>query len=136
MTLSEEYENHIRDRAGGRCEYCQMHQALQGATFHIEHVIPRSRGGLTQTDNLAWACPSCNLAKAGRVEGTDAETGLSAPLFNPRLDNWLDHFQWHGYEITARTAAGRVTLLLLDLNRPRRILIRQAEELFGFFPPV
>ena len=112
-----------------------MHQSLQGATFHIEHVNPRSKGGLTQFDNLAWACPSCNLAKAGRVEGLDTETGVPAPLFNPRLDNWRDHFQWDRYEITARTAVGRVTLLLLDLNRPRRVLIRRSEELFGLFPP-
>ena len=112
-----------------------MHQSLQGATFHIEHVIPRSRGGLSRFDNLAWACPSCNLAKADRVEGLDNETGVLVPLFNPRLDNWRDHFQWDRYEITARTAVGRVTLLLLDLNRPRRVLIRRAEELFGLFPP-
>ena len=111
-----------------------MNQSLQGATFHIEHVIPRSRGGLTQLENLAWACPSCNLAKADRVESLDGETGASVALFNPRLDNWPDHFQWEGYEIAARTAVGRVTLLLLDLNRPRRVLIRRAEELFGLFP--
>jgi hypothetical protein len=112
-----------------------MHQSLQGATFHFEHVVPLSRGGVTQSDNLAWACPSCNLAKAGRVEGVDTETGMTAPLFNPRLDNWRDHFHWNSYELTAHTAVGRVTLLMLDLNRPRRTLIRKAEELFGLFPP-
>jgi 5-methylcytosine-specific restriction endonuclease McrA len=95
-----------------------MHQSLQGATFHFEHVVPLSRGGVTQSDNLAWACPSCNLAKAGRVEGVDTETGMTAPLFNPRLDNWRDHFHWNSYELTAHTAVGRVTLLMLDLNRP------------------
>jgi len=30
---------------------------------------------------------------------------------------------------------GRATLLALNLNHPRRVLIRQAEELFGLFPP-
>lgn len=44
-----------------------MHQLLQGATFHIEHVIPRVLGGSDNTDNLALACPSCNLHKADRV---------------------------------------------------------------------
>ena len=28
----------VRARAGDRCEYCRMHQSLQGATFHVEHV--------------------------------------------------------------------------------------------------
>jgi 5-methylcytosine-specific restriction endonuclease McrA len=50
-------------RAGERCEYCRMHQALQGATFHVEHIVPSSRGGPTELRNLAWACPGCNLRK-------------------------------------------------------------------------
>ena len=47
-----------------------MHQSLQGATFHIEHVIPRIRGGTSELDNLALACPSCNLPKADRVSSS------------------------------------------------------------------
>lgn len=60
----------VRERAEWRCEYCRMHQSLQG-----------------------------------------------------------------GYELAAITPVGRVTIATLDLNRPRRILIRKAEELFGLFPP-
>ena len=45
-------------RAEERCEYCRMHQALQGATFHIEHTVPSSRGGAGDLANLAWACPA------------------------------------------------------------------------------
>ena len=30
---------------------------------------------------------------------------------------------------------GRATVFALDLNHPRRLLIRQAEALFGLFPP-
>jgi 5-methylcytosine-specific restriction endonuclease McrA len=60
-----------------------MHQALQGATFHIEHVVPCSRGGADEPDNLAWACPGCNLHKSDRVEVVDPETGAIVPLFNP-----------------------------------------------------
>jgi len=32
------------------------------------------------------------------------------------------------------TPTGRATVALLYLNHPRRLLIRQAEELFGLFP--
>ena len=45
-----------------------MHQSLQGATFHVEHIVPRCLGGLSKLENLAWACPSCNLHKSNRVE--------------------------------------------------------------------
>jgi len=87
MTSRRDLARHVEHRAAGRCEYCRMHQSLQGATFHVEHVIPQSRGGQTQPDNLAWACPSCNLHKANRVETLDPETGNQVPLFNPRIDH-------------------------------------------------
>lgn len=76
----------VETRARERCEYCRMHQSLQGATFHVEHIIPRSRGGSTQFDNLAWACPSCNLHKSNRTEIMDPNTGILVPLFHPRTD--------------------------------------------------
>jgi hypothetical protein len=127
--------NQVELRAGRRCEYCRMHQALQGATFHVEHIMPSSRGGLSDLDNLAWACPSCNLHKSDRVEALDPDTGATAPLFNPRIDRWTDHFRWSGYFIEGLTAIGRATVFALDLNNSRRILIRSAEELFELFPP-
>jgi len=123
----------VEDRAGGRCEYCGMHQALQGATFHVEHVFPRSRGGSSHSDNLAWACPGCNLHKADRVEATDPDTGAVVPLFNPRQQGWHEHFRWEGYEIRGRTPVGRATIAYLDLNHPRRVRIRRAEDVFGLF---
>ena len=58
MSLSRELALAVRERAGGRCQYCLMHQALQGATFHIEHIVPESRGGADDLANLTLACPS------------------------------------------------------------------------------
>ena len=74
----------VRRRAGYRCEYCRMHQSLQGATFHLEHVRPRSRGGGTVAENLAFACPQCNLHKSDRVKAPEPADGRFVPLFNPR----------------------------------------------------
>ena len=48
-----------------------MGQAMQGATFHIEHVVPRSKGGASDEGNLALACPSCNLHKGDRMHAVD-----------------------------------------------------------------
>ena len=135
MTSRRDMARDVETRAAGRCEYCRMHQSLQGATFHVEHVIPQSRGGHTQLENLAWACPSCNLHKAHRVEIVDPDTGHQVPLFHPRLDNWHEHFRWDGYRLVGQTSIGRATVAALDLNQSRRIQIRQAEELFALFPP-
>ena len=92
MTSRRNIERHIESKALGRGEYCRMHQSLQGATFHREHAIPLSRGGPTQPDNLAWACPSCNLHKANRFDVIAPDTGNRVPLFNPRSGDWDEHF--------------------------------------------
>ncbi|MFN9348680.1 MAG: HNH endonuclease [Planctomycetota bacterium] len=122
-------------RAGRRCEYCQMHQSLQGATFHLEHIIPRILGGSSELGNLALACPSCNLHKADRTSGANPSNGEVIPFFNPRQDNWNTHFDWDDVTLIAKTEIGRVTIKALDLNHERRIRIRRAEQLFGLFPP-
>ena len=64
-----------------------------------------------------------------------ANTDQQVPLFNPRTDSWSDHFEWDDYSIIGTTEAGKVTVAALDLNHARRIKIRQAEQLFGLFPP-
>lgn len=65
----------VRERAGDVCEYCRLPQNSQEATFHIDHVIPLSRGGETTLDNLALACVSCSLRKGARYRGRDLQTG-------------------------------------------------------------
>ena len=125
----------VEERAGGRCEYCRMHQALQGATFHVEHVRPRAEGGSDDLDNLAWACPGCNLKKSDRQTILDPDTGALIPLFHPRVHIWSEHFSWSSYILVGLTTVGRTLIAAFDLNSERRQLIRRAEEQFGLFPP-
>lgn len=125
----------VTARAGARCEYGRMHQALQGATFHIEHIVPTVRSGSSDPDNLALACPRCNLHKSDRVEVADPNSAAFVPLFHPRRDQWAEHFRWQGHRVVGLTAVGRATVFALDLNHSRRLFIRQAEELFQMFPP-
>jgi hypothetical protein len=134
MSLSS-FAPAVQLRAGHRCEYCRMHQSLQGATFHVEHVVPASRGGLSTLENLAWRCPSCNLHKSDRTHAVDPDTNQLAPLFHPRQDDWNEHFAWLQYHLAGRTASARATIAALRLNSDRRLLIRRAEERFKLFPP-
>jgi len=52
-------------RDHGRCIYCK--KALTMKEFTIEHVIPQSRGGLTDWLNCRVACGPCNLAKGSKL---------------------------------------------------------------------
>jgi 5-methylcytosine-specific restriction endonuclease McrA len=135
MSVPAEIARQVENRAGGRCEYCLMHQSLQGAAFHVEHVVPTSRSGETELANLAWSCPSCNLHKSDRIEVIDPDTGTTVPLYHPRRHRWPDHIQFEHYGIAGLTPTGRATVDALDFNHPRRLRIRQAEELFNLFPP-
>lgn len=112
-----------------------MSQTLQGATFHLEHITPVTCGGLSSLENLALACVSCNLHKSDRSHGQDPESGESVPLFHPRMHRWSEHFAWIGTSLTGMTPIGRGTIQALDLNHPRRVLVREAESMFGLFPP-
>jgi HNH endonuclease len=125
----------VVSRAADRCEYCFMHQALQGATFHVEHITPQTRGGGDHLDNLCLACPRCNLMKSDRTTAVDPLDGSPVPLFNPRTERWRHHCEWDGYRVVALTPVGRGLVETLGLNEPRRLRIREAESLFGLFPP-
>ena len=56
-------------------------------------------------------------------------------LFNPRTDNWHDHFTWNGPRLVGKTAIGRVTIDVLKINLDYRLVIRAALIAEGEFPP-
>jgi hypothetical protein len=134
MAVPEALSRAVRGRANGRCQYCLMHESLQGATFHVEHVIPRSKGGESNLENLALACPRCNLHKADKTTTTDPLTSEQVALFHPLRQQWSEHFRFKGHEMEGLTSIGRATVVLLDLNHSRRQRIRQVEESFGLYP--
>src|SRR5579862_6988640 len=70
----------VMQRASDRCEYCGLSQYGQKATFHIDHIIPGTAGGVTAAANLALACVSCSLRKGARQAAIDPLTEYRAPL--------------------------------------------------------
>lgn len=127
----------VETRARHRCEYCRAPQRVSGYRFHIDHVIPTSRGGSDDAGNRALACGPCNLAKSDRVNGRDPRTRATVPLFNPRRQDWPVHFRWSGnlWRLIGRTPTGRATVVGLDLNNER--LRREARRLWfasGWLP--
>lgn len=118
----------VVDRAGDRCEYCGLPQRTQEATFHIDHIVPRSAKGPTRADNLALACVSCSLRKEARGSAIDPATGRTVRLFHPRRDLWRDHFRWEGSRIIPLTPTGRATVAALRMNRPLILAIREQDR--------
>ena len=134
--LSDDLRRQIIERADGRCEYCQTPQAIV-VEMEIDHVIPQSAGGTTDLDNLCLACVSCNGFKLAFQEAEDPETGQPAPLFNPRVQSWPDHFAWSddSSQIVGLTPVGRATVERLRLNREQMVQARRLWVQIGWHPP-
>ena len=92
----------LRDRFS--CQYCGAREDL---TF--DHVVPRSRGGMTTWENVVAACSPCNLRKADRMPA-DAEMWPRTAAFQPSVidlhkngrlfppnylhESWMDYLYW------------------------------------------
>ena len=92
----------LRDRF--TCQYCGCHDDL---TF--DHVIPRSKGGMTTWDNVVAACSCCNLRKSDRLPD-EAHMWPAMKPYQPEIsdlrrngrafppnylhDSWMDYLYW------------------------------------------
>lgn len=115
----------IRRRARGRCEYCRLAERHSALPHEVDHIRAKKHRGRTTLDNMCWACAYCNSAKGPDAAAFDPETDKLVPLFNPRTDEWSEHFVWDGPMMLGRTAMGRATIELLGINRAERIAHRQ-----------
>lgn len=91
------------------CQYC----GHRGSDLTIDHVIPRSRGGLHTWENVVSACRQCNHRKGGKSVA-EAHMQLRIQPFEPRasvyytIERGIDlssHIEWQEF------------LPLLDMSR-------------------
>jgi 5-methylcytosine-specific restriction endonuclease McrA len=64
-------------RDNNQCQYCT--KTFPDSELTMDHVMPKSRGGLNTWENLATACKKCNQKKGSR---TSKESGMY-PLNKP-----------------------------------------------------
>jgi 5-methylcytosine-specific restriction endonuclease McrA len=92
----------LRDRFS--CQYCGSDQEL---TF--DHLLPRSKGGQTNWNNVVTACSSCNVKKGGRLL-KNLDMTLNTNPFQPSTEDlhkngknfppnflhksWMDYLYW------------------------------------------
>src|SRR4051812_32968269 len=115
----------VRNRARRRCEYCLFHEDdLPLWPFHVDHVIATQHAGPDHPANLAWACQRCNLRKGTNLSGIDPDTGQVVRLFNPRADQWAEHFRVEDDRIAGSSPPGRATVWLFQMNASERTELR------------
>jgi len=88
------------------CQYCAKSHSTTELTF--DHVIPVSKGGRKDWENIVTCCVSCNRRKGGRTP-EEAGMGLvrtprrpdSAPAIRFTIglrsapDSWRDYLYWN-----------------------------------------
>jgi HNH endonuclease len=123
--------------AGYCCEYCKSQERYATHPFSAEHVVSRSHGGPTSSENLALSCQGCNNFKFTRSEAFDPLTRVTVALFHPRSHRWHDHFAWSGDAtlIIGITPGGRATVDALQLNRESVVNFRRILAAAGEHPP-
>lgn len=90
--MSTALERLVWQRAGSRCECCQLSQAYSPLPHAIDHIVARQHGGPTEPENLALACFFCNSDRGPNISGINPQTGRAVRLFNTRKDRWSRHF--------------------------------------------
>ena len=94
-------------RDGNQCQYCG--KTFPTSELSLDHVVPRSRGGITSWENIVCACVACNVRKGGRTP-QEARMQLvripvkprrspllSLKLGNPKYQTWrgfVDSAYW------------------------------------------
>jgi 5-methylcytosine-specific restriction endonuclease McrA len=94
-------------RDQNHCQYCGSH--FSTSELSLDHILPRSQGGLSTWENLVCCCVRCNSRKGGRTP-TQAHMKLvrraAKPARNPMISvrlggdkyaSWkqfLDHAYW------------------------------------------
>lgn len=136
--LTEQLKNIVRLRAKNCCEYCISQEKFTTQKFSIEHILPISKVGKNNLDNLALACQGCNNHKYNKTEGYDQLSDQIISLYHPRKDNWQDHFTWNNSYtfIIGLTPTRRITVKILRLNREGLVNLREISYSMGEHPPI
>ena len=92
----------LRDKFS--CQYCGS-----GDELTFDHLLPRSRGGKTNWDNVVTACSNCNVQKGGRLLSNSGMLLQKKPFqpstedlhkngknFPPNFlhESWMDYLYW------------------------------------------
>lgn len=134
--ISESLKTQIRECDCHRCCYCLTSEANSGLPMSFDHIHPQSKGGNTSFENVCLACRSCNEYKSDLTAAPDPLTGEIVPLFNPRAQQWSEHFAWSldATRVEGQTPVGRAMIAALRMNNPVIVAARSRWVISGWHP--
>lgn len=133
--IPEKLKNKVRKQAKNRCGYCLLPQSLNPNLLEIEHLSATANGGSNNEENLWLACRLCNGYKGIQAEAIDPKTNKIIALFDPRIQDWNENFEWREEKIVGKPPCGRATVQALKLNNEIISPLRKRWISVGWFPP-
>ncbi len=135
--ISKSKKIQVKKRADYCCEYCKSQELFSATAFTVDHIMPQSKTGDDELNNLAFSCQGCNGSKYNKTSGFDTLTLQVTALYNPRKQIWSEHFAWSedATVIIGISPTGRVTVEELKLNREGLINLRKIMITTGNHPP-
>jgi hypothetical protein len=135
--ISESLKAQIEQKDRYRCCYCLTSEANSGIPMTLDHIRPRSKGGIASFENLCLACRPCNEYKSDLTEASDPLTSDIFLLFNPRTQQWFTHFRWglDSTKVEGITPIGRATVIALRMNNSVIVVARSRWVISGWHPP-
>ena len=98
-------------RDNNQCQFCG--KKFSTTELSLDHVIPRSQGGLTTWENIVCSCVACNVRKGGRTP-KQAHMGLirkpEKPKRSPMLNLKLSHKKYESWRTFLDNAYWNVEL--------------------------
>jgi 5-methylcytosine-specific restriction endonuclease McrA len=98
-------------RDNNQCQYCG--KKFPTSELSLDHVSPRSQGGIASWENIVCACVSCNVKKGGRTP-KEAHMHLirkpEKPKRSPMLNLKLTHSKYQSWRTFLDSAYWSVEL--------------------------
>jgi uncharacterized protein (TIGR02646 family) len=100
-----------------KCAYCECDLSKECKYMEVEHFRDKARypEDVVFWPNLLPSCKRCNVAKG------DHDVTVEQ-IVNPYEVNPKDHFSFRLYRLKAKSALGKRTLDVLDLNNLERVV--------------
>lgn len=128
MGLSARRRYQVLHRDGFVCRYCgQRPPAVQ---LHVDHIVPRAKGGSDDPENLITACADCNRGKrVALLHGIEEERAKGSENVDPLWD--LTHAAIRLHELLSPWVWGQEAEQAIGGDRLEELRMRLIETEFS-----
>lgn len=103
-----------------KCAYCETKINEESKYLEVEHFYHKDlyKGQVVEWDNLLPSCKKCNGTKG--IHDAKVE-----PIINPCVQDPKEHLKLWLYRLKGKTALGKMTISVLNLNEPERLVLKR-----------